>query len=311
MTHATTSRLGIITVVAGLLSLYTGPVAAQRTKAALPPADTWSALHVLNRIAYGPRPGDIERVRKMGLSAYIEEQLHPEKIADAALDARLTEFQTLTLDTQTLAEKYFQPAEDLRRAQAATAPAMSDPAMAMTPPQPTAEQRQAQQLQQSVLADLMSAKIVRAVESNRQLEEVLTDFWFNHFNVYAQKGQVRQYLTEYERDAIRPHVLGTFRDLLGATAHSPAMLFYLDNWQSSAPNAEPILNQDMMRRLNDPRLPPGQRQQMQQRLEQARRQQPRGLNENYARELLELHTLGVDGGYTQQDVGEVARALTG
>jgi uncharacterized protein (DUF1800 family) len=118
---------------------------------------------------------------------------------------------------------------------------------------------------------LQQEKLLRAVYSERQLEEVLVDFWFNHFNVFAGKGMVRAYVSDYERDAIRPHVLGNFRDMLGATAKSPAMLFYLDNWLSKGS----------------------------------------GLNENYARELLELHTLGVDGGYTQQDVVNVARAFTG
>ena len=157
-----------------------------------------------------------------------------------------------------------------------------------------------------MLDELAQQKIVRAVYSQRQLEEVLVDFWFNHFNVFAGKGPVRAYLTEYERDAIRPHVFGRFRDLLGATAKSPAMLFYLDNWLSADPKAAEQLQRPNARRRarlggagND--MPP-----------QAQ-QGPRrnGLNENYARELMELHTLGVDGGYTQKDVQEVARSFTG
>ncbi len=132
---------------------------------------------------------------------------------------------------------------------------------------------------------LAEERLIRAAYSERQLEEVLVDFWFNHFNVFAGKGRTAVYLPEYERDAIRPHVFGRFRDLLEATAKSPAMLFYLDNWMSVDPQAAD-------RRVNAN----GKR---------------RGLNENYARELLELHTLGVDGGYTQKDVNEVARALTG
>ena len=149
--------------------------------------------------------------------------------------------------------------------------------------------------------------------SERQLSEVMDDFWFNHFNVYVQKGQVREYLTEYEHGVIRPRVLGNFRDLLGAVAHSPAMLFYLDNFQSATPNqsAKVAMTPELQRRLQDPRLTAAQRQQMLQRMQQANSQAPRGLNENYARELMELHTLGVDGGYTQQDVQQVARALTG
>ncbi|MBI3262712.1 MAG: DUF1800 domain-containing protein, partial [Acidobacteria bacterium] len=149
----------------------------------------------------------------------------------------------------------------------------------------------ARRRQQEVLFEISEQKLVRAVESERQLQEVLVDFWFNHFNVFAGKGQVRSMLTSYERDTIRPHVFGKFRDLLGASAQAPAMLFYLDNWQSADPK-------------------------MAERLDNVRRSQvvprrPRGLNENYARELLELHTLGVDGGYTQKDVQEVARAFTG
>ena len=138
---------------------------------------------------------------------------------------------------------------------------------------------------QVVARDLTEGKLLRAIYSNRQLEEVLADFWFNHFNVFLDKGADHYLVTEYEREAIRPHVLGKFRDLLEATAKSPAMLFYLDNWQSVG------------------RADAGR----------AQRRQPRarGLNENYGRELLELHTLGVDGGYTQKDVTEVARCFTG
>ena len=167
------------------------------------------------------------------------------------------------------------------------------------------------------LVELASQKMLRATYSEAQLEEVLVDFWFNHFNVDARKGPTRFMLTEYEREAIRPHVLGRFRDLLGATAHSSAMLFYLDNWQSADPNGphldgvnarqRPLGGRLGQRRLAQPqqarRLPNGQPGQQ--------RQRPTGLNENYGRELLELHTLGVDGGYTQKDVTEVARAFTG
>src|SRR6185503_8251315 len=183
------------------------------------------------------------------------------------------------------------------------------------PPQPTPEQRMLQQAAQQPINDLMQAKIIRATLSERQLEEVLVDFWFNHFNVFVGKGQVRQYLTEYERDAIRPNVLGNFRTMLGATAHSPAMLFYLDNFQSrtaDAPGGRGGGNLPLVR--PGQRLNPGQQRQLQQRLQQMQQQQKRpqgGLNENYGRELMELHTLGVDGGYTQQDVIEAAKILTG
>jgi uncharacterized protein (DUF1800 family) len=136
-----------------------------------------------------------------------------------------------------------------------------------------------------IVAELQAAKAIRAVMSERQLQEVMTDFWFNHFNVYAAKGEGRWYVGPYERDVIRTHALGRFADLLRATARHPAMLFYLDNWLSARPDFV---------------IPAGP--------QKGRRA---GLNENYARELMELHTLGVDGGYTQRDVREVARAFTG
>jgi uncharacterized protein (DUF1800 family) len=207
--------------------------------------------------------------------------------------------------------------EARRRAQQAQ---QGDPSMA--PPEGqdkprSREQAQAQQKVREVLMDLSQQKILRAAYSDRQLEEVLTDFWFNHFNVFAKKGATEIYLTEYERDAIRPRVLGKFRDLLGATAKSPAMLFYLDNWQSVDPDANgqrDVRRRDEMRQLDEMR--PGGRGRARLRIPEAPRpnapqRQKRGLNENYGRELMELHTIGVDAGYTQQDVVNVARAFTG
>ncbi len=239
--------------------------------------DDKTIVHVLNRLGFGPRPGDVERVRTLGLRAYIDRQLHPEQIPDDGVNARLAGFETLGKNSRELAEQYFIPAQVARRQQqrdTGVLPPKGGSHEMVREPALRAERR--------VLEELTSQKILRAAYSERQLAEVMADFWFNHFNVFAGKGQVRVYLTEYERDAIRPHLLGRFRDLLGATAHSPAMLFYLDNWQSAAPSDAPG--------------PRGQR---------------RGINENYARELMELHTLGVDGGYSQKDVQEVARAFTG
>ncbi len=318
------SRRAAARALAAAVIVLGVPALAQRDSAVPSRPDVRTITHVLNRIGFGPRPGDVERVQALGLARYIDDQLHPERLANAALDARLASFPTLTMSTSELMEKYFAPGEALRQArqreQAAQARAnppdqtMAAGATPPTPPTPTPEERMIQQQQANVANELMQGKILRAVMSERQLEEVLVDFWFNHFNVFIGKGQVRQYLTEYERDAIRPYVFGKFRDMLGATAHSPAMLFYLDNFQSSTPNPPVQVNNDLARRLNDPRLPPGQRQQLMQRLEQMRNQQqraPRGLNENYARELMELHTLGVDGGYAQKDVQEVARVFTG
>ena len=186
----------------------------------------------------------------------------------------------------------------------------------------TPEQAEAVRMERQALTELTQAKILRAAYSERQLEEVMVDFWFNHFNVFVGKGQVRVYLNEYERDAIRPHVLGKFRDLLQATAESPAMLFYLDNWQSAAPEGahDASNGEHGATGASDPRSrgrsgadaagtaePARTLADVRRRAERA----ARGLNENYARELMELHTLGVDGGYTQKDVQEVARAFTG
>src|SRR3954451_5136290 len=259
--------------------------AASSTPSAVPSnPDDKTIVHVLNRLGFGAMPGDVERVRRAGLEKYIDQQLRPETIADQSMSARLAGLDTLSLNSRQLAQDYFIPAQvDKRRAkqQSAAQPpeAGADKRDARTP-----EQMQAMQAQRQVFTDLSQQKILRAVYSDRQLNEVLVDFWFNHFNVFAGKGLTRNYLTEYERDAIRPHVLGKFRDLLEATAKSPAMLFYLDNWQSAGASAAAA------------RFQPNRR---------------RGLNENYGRELLELHTLGVDGGYTQKDVTEVARCFTG
>jgi uncharacterized protein (DUF1800 family) len=156
--------------------------------------------------------------------------------------------------------------------------------------------------------ELSSAKLLRAIYSERQLDEVMTDFWYNHFNVFIGKGPDRYMITAYERDVIRPHALGKFKDLLVATAKSPAMLFYLDNWESVGPNSELAIYGPQGRRQQVRRGPFGVYRMPPRPQQQANR---RGLNENYAREIMELHTLGVDGGYTQKDVTELAKVLTG
>ncbi len=299
-------------------------VGAQKSDSAVPSdPDAQTILHVLNRVGYGPKPGDIERVRMIGLATYIDQQLHPEKIADPAVDAALAEFPTLKMSAEELATKYYRPAEEMRKDQQAKlakadvkeAKAGDDKmAVAAAQAQLPPEAQKVRQEAASVLQNLTQARIIRAVDSERQLNEVLVDFWFNHFNVYAQKGSVNEYLNVYERDAIRPYVLGSFRDMLGAVAHNPAMLFYLDNYQSADPKAGDRLNPQlaqMEQRLKNPRITPQQREQAMTRIEQAKKNTPKGLNENYARELMELHTLGVDGGYNQKDVQEVARVFTG
>jgi uncharacterized protein (DUF1800 family) len=257
--------------------------------------------HVLNRLAFGARPGDVEAVRTMGVDAWIDRQLHPERINDTATVQFLGRFTTLGQTGEQLLAAYPPPGAALaqlqRRGGQVTA---ADSA------------RLQQQGRQSYLflGELASSRVARAVMSERQLEEVMVDFWENHFNVFAGKDRTRYFLTEYDAKTIRPNALGKFRDLLGAVAKSPAMLYYLDNWQSVADSGRPVLEP----------IPPRVAQRRAAALRRAAQNNPqlqqvaqrrRGLNENYARELMELHTLGVDGGYTQQDVIEVARALTG
>jgi hypothetical protein len=217
--------------------------------------------HALNRLTFGPRPGDGQRVKASGLKKWIDQQLDPEGIPEnPVLTKRLEDLDSVVSKALTAERPNLQALPpDSRRLLIA---------------------RLAGGARSVVAHDLPEGKLLRAIYSHRQLQEVLTDFWFNHFNIYLDKGADRLLLAHYERDVIRPHVLGKFRDLLEATAKSPAMLFYLDNWQSVGAN----------------------------RTRQGNR---RGLNENYGRELLELQTLGVDGGYTQKDVTEVARCFTG
>jgi uncharacterized protein (DUF1800 family) len=321
-------RATIAAVSLALVTTAALPGESARTAVPSKPDDK-TIVHVLNRIGFGPGPGDLERVRRMGLEKYIEQQLHPERLPDEAVASRIRTLTTLTKSTEELSQDYFMPARRAQQ-QARNASGTKPEANAETTRREmrTPEQAQAMQGQRQVFTDLAQQKILRAAYSERQLNEVMVDFWFNHFNVFAGKGQTRVYLTEYERDTIRPHLFGKFRDLLGAVAESPAMLFYLDNWQSAAPEGAstemPLRNP---RGVNPGTRQPGSRNpaagQPGIRNPAARQprtiadlppranQRARGLNENYARELMELHTLGVDGGYTQKDVQEVARALTG
>jgi uncharacterized protein (DUF1800 family) len=275
--------------------------------------DDKTIVHVLNRIGFGPAPGDVERVRRIGLQKYIDQQLHPEQLNDEGMTARLAPLDTLTKSSRELAELYFVPAQMERRRVQQQAAAQPGDEPSDRQDMRTPERMQVMQAERGVFTDLAQQKILRAVYSERQLNEVMVDFWFNHFNVFAGKGQVRAYLTEYERDVIRPNVFGHFRDLLGATAHSPAMLFYLDNWQSAAPQGAPTSAPMHRPRAGHARRggTPPQGRTIADLPPAAQNRAPKGLNENYARELMELHTLGVDGGYTQQDVQEVARAFTG
>ncbi|HSL48079.1 MAG TPA: DUF1800 domain-containing protein [Candidatus Deferrimicrobiaceae bacterium] len=251
------------------------PSAASLQLPASPLTPDQQILHVLNRLGYGPRPGDVDRMRAMGIAAYIERQLDARRIPDPAVEQALAGYPVLALGTAELVRDYPLPPPQVRQRLASGEMSRRE-VMEMYP----AERRPV-----VVAAQLQAARVTRAVMSERQLEEVMVGFWFNHFNVYAQKGPVRWMVPAYEREAIRPYALGRFRDLVLATARHPAMLFYLDNWVSTRADFVVPGGPGAGRRV--------------------------GLNENYARELLELHTLGVEGGYTQQDVIEVARCFTG
>ncbi|HEY7403200.1 MAG TPA: DUF1800 domain-containing protein [Candidatus Angelobacter sp.] len=465
--------LGLI-LLAGAMVLAAGDKkskASDATTAAAPMDDDKKIVHALNRFTYGVRPGDVERVRAMGLEQWFDEQLHPDKINDNAIEARLEQYRTLRMSTRELVQNFppnqvlkaiengrmSMPSDPAKRAvyesrmaayqqrqenkqdkgvpattggndaannadqpaaagqkdtpaemkldandppmpqqqltpeqqqrkqredamyadigntappadaKSSTATTRSDSATTLTPQQRRQQQRRedamyadldgpnllpmspddrykailkmsaverldlarryrgekGQQLlegmtpqqretiqaivqpQVVVGGELAEAKLVRAIYSDRQLEEVMADFWFNHFNVFIGKGPDRYMLNAYERDVIRPHALGKFKDLLAATAKSPAMLFYLDNWESVGPNSELALYGNQRRPVHRGRFvmfPPPRPQ---------NKNRPSGLNENYAREIMELHTLGVDGGYTQKDVTELAKVLTG
>ncbi len=253
------------------------------------PADQ-QIIHALNRLSFGPRPGDVQNVRAIGLDKWVEQQLHPERIDDSSLEKFVDRYSILKQDQNDLLRQ-FNEAQRERRAAKREA---GDTSMMRRPAQNNPDLQQIALNRRRVMGELQSSRVARAVASNRQLEEVMTDFWLNHFNVYAQKGPPQAYyLAEYESNVIRPHALGKFRDLLESVAKSPAMLFYLDNARSMADSTRPHLATFDRNRARFNPLRNG------------------GLNENYGRELLELHTLGVDGGYSQQDVINVARALTG
>ena len=322
------------------------PVATASTKAK--PArmtDDQRILHLLNRITFGPRPGDLDRVRGLGIEAFLAEQLQPEAIDDSDLEKRLAVLPTQQMTSAELYQFYPPPnVVDERAKQPNPPPVFGRP--------------------QQIIGELIQQKLVRAVSSNRQLQEVMTDFWFNHFNVFAQKEADQWLVSSYERDVIRPKAIGKFRDLLLAVAQSPAMMFYLDNWLSAAPDAKeprpprpqpppaqpkpavkpaseaasastgsssPVMSGPEANRGRTPldeatlKQPNNgsQNGSPEQQVKPADQPKPappkppqqaarkRGINENYARELMELHTLGVDGGYTQKDVQEVARCFTG
>lgn len=282
--------------------------------------NTKRVVHVLNRLSFGARPDDVERVQKIGVEAYIEEQLNPAALDDSTAQKKIAPFPTLALSTPTLLELYRpkpvpvaspsptpantnvmpvaqpeqsmsameanktasqQTGDEMKKPEAGNMEMQKPTPQALPSPSPT-PQRNSQQ----GIIDLQRATLLRAVYSERQLYEMTVAFWNNHFSIFSQKDADRYLLPAFDRDVIRPFAFSRFRDLLGATAHSPAMLFYLDNHNSSVLKEYPAKDGKPARKTG-------------------------GINENYARELMELHTLGVDGGYTQKDVEEVARCLTG
>lgn len=309
-----------ITLTLSIVAQSFIPAAAQKSKKPSALSDEQRIIHVLNRLGFGARPGDVEHVKAMGLENYINQQLTPDKISDTVAENKVKDLDVLNMTTAQLYEKFPQPGQLLRQLQqrgmlpadlaearenrvkgganssAAEMPKNESMPAPTAPANPLENEKYRKVIEeyyrenglerpQRIMAELQASRILRAVYSERQLQEVMVDFWSNHFNVFFGKGADRWLLPAYDRDTIRPNAMRRFSTLLEATAKSPAMLFYLDNFQSVSPNS--------VQRLR------------------AAQQQRRGINENYARELMELHTLGVDGGYTQKDVQEVARCFTG
>ncbi len=286
-------------------------------------------VHVLNRLAFGPRPNDVDDVNKIGVTRWIDVQLNPNSINDSVVEARLKSFQTLNYSLSQLTTAYasdqilrnrIKEARKKRQAEASGETFTSKLEKLNARQQLMMDNAQREGFEAGIalqiVAEMQNAKILRALESKRQLQEVLVDFWANHFNLDIRKREVQTLRLADERDVIRPHVLGKFRDLLGASAHSPAMLIYLDNASSSVetpikfPNlfrlnrpvssprtTDTTSNSSLAKAAATPILPSPKTR--------------GGVNENYAREMMELHTLGVGGGYTQKDVQEVARCFTG
>ena len=274
------------------------------------PADQ-QIIHAISRLTFGPRPGDMLKVRAIGLDKWIDQQLHPERIDDSAIEAFVARYPNISRDQNDLLREYVEQQRERRELQRE----LTGTGMSAAESVAVRREMQRNNLTRRVVNELQSSRVARAVASERQLHEVMTDFWHNHFSVFAQKGQAEPYyIIDFDRNVIRPRALGKFRDLLGAVAQSPAMLFYLDNARSMADSGRPTLTVDGRPRIIRPADPARARARGRgappMPAQPVQRRRP-GLNENYGRELLELHTLGVDGGYTQQDVIDVARAFTG
>ncbi len=335
------------TIAATLLSAITLPALAAAKPAPIPLkslTEEQKIIHALNRLGFGARPGDVERVKAIGLQKYIDQQLDPGTIIDSKLESKVRNLDVFDLSTAELFAKYPNPANLLRMIEgnAAATPAGQNPEQEVTEKQRQERQQKLRELYRKydlkpanqIVPQIAANRVLRAVYSERQLQEVMVDFWQNHFNVFAGKAAVRWYIPSYERDVLRKNALGNFKDLVVGTAQHPAMLFYLDNFESVTPNAPMPGNNQNAQRLQQAirsggQLPPQVRErmkqqlglsdaQLEQRIKQMReapqpapQRQRRGINENYARELMELHTLGVDGGYTQKDIVEVAKCFTG
>lgn len=313
----------MITLTASVLTLPL-PVVVNSAPVAL--TGEKKVLHVLNRLTFGARPGDVERVRAIGVDKFITQQLNPDKINDSIVVAKLSAYRSLSMSIAELYEKYPQPGKLINelKKQGKLPPELAATLDQTGKSSVDNNRREYREAIKKYMAEndmlpvanmteaLVASRVLRAVYSDRQLQEQMVDFWSNHFNVFMGKGADKWYLTSYDRDVIRPNALGNFKDLLLATAQSPAMLYYLDNFQSVAPNrARHRVERETRDKLFGGTERNPQNQMEASSLKKNPPKRARGINENYARELMELHTLGVDGGYTQKDVQEVARCFTG
>jgi uncharacterized protein (DUF1800 family) len=280
-----------------------------------PLTDQQKVVHALNRLGFGPRPGDVERVAKIGLDAYIRGQLHPETIDDSVSEKAVASLDTLAMDSPHLMTEYYGDIrrfieqqrdsgdpQEMKLRYGIDSSKMPAPPAESHKPEPPKLQGLAQRDALRCIGELQQGKIVRAVLSERQLNEVLVDFWSNHFNIDVRKGQCRALKVADDREVIRPHIWGRFRDLLDASAHSPAMLFYLDNAENSVERQRSAIEMKLIDMYVQKRIGMAGKSLVSDK---------EGPNENYGREILELHSLGVDGGYTQKDVQEVARCFSG
>ena len=281
-----------------LVFLLTAPCFAKAPYEAANLNSSQAAAHMLSRFSYGATPGQVDAVVHQGLDNWLQAQLQLRN-DDSICQQSLQVYPALAMDVKTMNKTYLAGPQVKKMAMDAGMLAQGTTANEQDPKNRQAIVQYVRQnnlqTERELLRQTLAQKVTRAVYTQNQLQEVMTGFWFNHFNVSKTSNQARPYILSYERDAIRPNALGNFRTLLGATAKHPAMLLYLNNAQSMAAADAPHLSNFGARAMQA----------------KANSKKPMGLNENYARELMELHTLGVDGGYAQKDVTEVARVLTG